>query len=87
MSTAITVIDVRTRAEFAGGHVAGSHNIPFLEIESHLDEIRRMRGTIELCCASGARSAAACNVLRNAGVECVNGGSWGDVNFHYGLTH
>ncbi|MEN9421336.1 MAG: hypothetical protein RLZZ107_810, partial [Bacteroidota bacterium] len=35
-----TIIDVRTRAEFAGGHVAGSINIPLQEITGHIEEIK-----------------------------------------------
>jgi rhodanese-related sulfurtransferase len=75
------VIDVRTPAEFAGGHVVGSVNIPLQKIPQRVDEIKAMQGDIILCCASGNRSAQATVYLRSLGVNCNNGGSWFDVNF------
>jgi len=77
-----SVIDVRTRAEFMGGHVPGSVNIPLQELPKHLPEIRHMKNIV-LCCASGGRSAQATEFLRQNDIECHNGGSWMDVNFFY----
>ena len=37
------IIDVRTREEFMGGHVAGSKNIPLLEILEHEEELKKMK--------------------------------------------
>jgi phage shock protein E len=70
------VIDVRSRGEFQGGHVAGSKNIPLQEIESKLDEIKKMNKAIVLCCASGARSGQATRFLKSKDVVCINGGGW-----------
>lgn len=75
-----TIIDVRTPAEFQGGHVAGSINIPLLEVQSKLDEIKSFEQPIILCCASGNRSGQAANFLKSCGIDCENGGSWLDVN-------
>ncbi len=36
------IIDVRTREEFMGGHVAGSKNIPLLEILEHEEELKKI---------------------------------------------
>jgi phage shock protein E len=76
-----TIIDVRTPAEFMGGHVAGSFNIPLQEITNRVAEIKYMNQPIILCCASGIRSAQAASVLKNAGIPCENGGSWMEVNY------
>ena len=76
-----TIIDVRTRAEFAGGHVAGSINIPLQEITEHIDEIKSMQAPIIFCCASGNRSGQATQYFKSIGVDCENGGSWLDVNY------
>jgi rhodanese-related sulfurtransferase len=77
-----SIIDVRTPAEFMGGHVAGSVNIPLQELPSKLEEFRSMKKPIVLCCASGNRSGQAAYLLQQQGVEeCYNGGSWLDVNF------
>jgi rhodanese-related sulfurtransferase len=76
-----TIIDVRTRAEFAGGHVAGSINIPLQEITGHIEEIKAMAQPIIFCCASGNRSGQAAQYFKSIGVDCENGGSWLDVNY------
>lgn len=75
----ITVVDVRTRGEFAGGHVAGSVNIPLQEIPENLEKFRAMKNII-VCCATGNRSGQAMRYLLGQGIECKNGGSWLDVN-------
>ena len=76
-----TIIDVRTPAEFMGGNVAGSINIPLNEIELRLGEIQQMPQPVILCCASGNRSGQAAAYLKSRGINCENGGSWLDVNF------
>lgn len=73
------IVDVRTRTEFMGGHVAGSINIPLQEIPQRLDEIKALEPII-LCCASGNRSGQATYYLSQQGIACENGGSWLDVN-------
>lgn len=75
-----TVIDVRTREEFAGGHVAGSINIPLGELPGRVAEIKNMPQPLVLCCASGGRSGQAAAFLKMQGVDCQNGGSWLSVN-------
>jgi rhodanese-related sulfurtransferase len=74
-----TIVDVRSREEFEGGHVAESINIPIQELESHFDEFQQFRNII-LCCASGSRSELARTVLEKNGISCSNGGSWFNVN-------
>ena len=78
-----TIIDVRSPAEFSGGNVAGSINIPLQEFQQRLDEIKSLNQPIILCCASGNRSGQATAFLKSIGVECENGGSWLDVNYNY----
>ncbi|MGR3809325.1 rhodanese-like domain-containing protein [Jiulongibacter sp. NS-SX5] len=77
-----TIVDVRTLGEFQGGHVAGSKNIPLGEVAARVDEFKTMEAPVILCCASGNRSGQATAFLSAQGVECVNGGSWLDVNFY-----
>lgn len=74
-----TIVDVRSRAEFMGGHVEGSINIPLQEIPARLEEFKKMEHII-LCCASGNRSGQAATYLKQNGIECENGGSWLEVN-------
>lgn len=83
MNKSKIIVDVRTPGEFMGGHVAGSINIPLNEIPKRLEEIKKLRQPLVLCCASGGRSGQATSYLRGLGVACENGGSWLDVNYHY----
>ena len=76
----LIIIDVRTPAEFRGGHVPGSINIPLNEIPERLEEIKSMHQPIVLCCASGNRSGQANTILLRHGISCENGGSWIDLN-------
>jgi rhodanese-related sulfurtransferase len=75
-----TIVDVRSRDEFAGGHVAGSINIPLNEVPGRVAEIKNLPQPILLCCMSGNRSGLATAMLQQAGVPCSNGGSWFAVN-------
>lgn len=76
-----TIVDVRTYAEYSGGNVAGSINIPLNEIPSRMEELKALKAPLILCCASGMRSGQAQNYLSQNNIECYNGGSWLDVNY------
>lgn len=77
-----TVIDVRTVEEYKGGNVKGSINIPLSELDKRLDEIKKLSEPLVLCCASGGRSGQATAYLLQKGINCLNGGSWLDVNYY-----
>jgi phage shock protein E len=81
-----TVIDVRTPSEFMGGNVAGSINIPLNEVVEKLDELKSLKLPLILCCASGGRSGQAYHYLSSHGIDCVNGGSWLNVNYYQSQT-
>ncbi|MFB8773334.1 rhodanese-like domain-containing protein [Streptomyces broussonetiae] len=65
-----TVLDVRTPAEYASGHLPGALNIPLDSLRVALPEIRHAaeRGEVLVVCASGARSENACKQLAAQGV-------------------
>jgi len=75
-----TLVDVRSRMEFAGGHVAGSLNIPLDELRERLDDIKALPQPLWLCCASGNRSGQAQYLLQQQGIECHNAGGWMQAN-------
>lgn len=77
-----TIVDVRTIGEYQGGHVTGSLNIPLNEVPDRIDELKNLESPLILCCASGNRSGQATAFLSAHGIQCVNGGSWLDVNFY-----
>lgn len=60
------LLDVRTPAEFAGGHIEGAANIAVETLQSRLSEIPRDQPVV-LYCRSGNRSAQAAQILRDAG--------------------
>jgi phage shock protein E len=81
-----TVVDVRTRDEFMSGSAQGAINVPLGEIESSLETLKNMKQPLVLCCASGNRSGQATRFLLQAGILCVNGGSWFDVHHFQSQT-
>jgi phage shock protein E len=75
------IVDVRTPAEFRGGHVEGSINIPIQEFAVRIEEINALSRPLILCCASGARSGQVTGYLNSKGdTEVYNGGGWMEVN-------
>lgn len=74
------IIDVRTAAEYDRGKVASSINIPLDRIQINIGRIKEIKKPIVLCCASGARSGMAKQLLISSGIgEVYNGGSWESV--------
>jgi phage shock protein E len=71
------IVDVRSKGEFAGGHIKGSINIPVDQLSNHLSQLGDKNKTIITCCASGMRSASAKRILTTNGYKNVfNGGGW-----------
>lgn len=71
-----TIIDVRRPDEFEKGHAEGSINIPFQEIEEHLEEIKELKEPPVLVCGGGTRHVKAFELLKNKGIKSEKGGSW-----------
>lgn len=75
------VVDVRTPAEYASGHVAGAQNVDVNggQFEASLDSVDRAR-PVYLYCRSGRRSAAAAETLTQMGFQTViNSGGFDDL--------
>lgn len=71
-----TIIDVRSKGEYQGGHVKGSVNVPLNNLQNYLPKLKKDKAIIT-CCASGMRSASAKSILKSNGFENVhNGGGW-----------
>jgi len=70
------ILDVRTREEFASGHINGATNIPLQTLQANLSKLKKDKPIIT-CCASGMRSASAKSILLSKGFSSVyNGGGW-----------
>ena len=81
-----TIVDVRTLAEFMGGNVVGSINIPLQEFQQRMDELNSLNKPLILCCASGNRSKQATQFLSQLGIDCFDGGTWLSVNYYQSQT-
>jgi sulfur-carrier protein adenylyltransferase/sulfurtransferase len=69
---AVTVVDVRERAEWDEGHLPGAVHVPRGNLESRIEAAVPDRdGTVLLYCASGSRSAFAAKTLEELGYERV----------------
>ena len=76
----VSVIDVRTPAEFAEEHYPGAVNIPVDKIQFEVDKIKKMALPIVLYCRSGTRSAYAQTILKENGLkEVYNAGGLHDI--------
>lgn len=70
------ILDVRSKGEYAGGHIKGSVNISVEQLSNNLHKLKSKSKPIITCCESGMRSAAAKNILKSNGfTEVYNGGS------------
>lgn len=64
----LVVLDVRTPAEFAAGHVPGARNVSHDQLAAKLAELEPLRDKdVVLYCRSGRRTLLAEDVLRKAG--------------------
>ena len=70
-----TIVDVRTKTEYEGGHLRNSINIPLDSLPKHLGALDKNKPVIT-CCASGMRSGSAKRMLKAQGFEVINGGGW-----------
>lgn len=71
------ILDVRSKAEFAGGHIKGAVNISVDTLSGNLGKLKDKNKTIITCCASGMRSASAKSILKaNGYTQVYNGGGW-----------
>ena len=68
----VQIVDVRELTEYKGalGHIAGAQLIPLGTLTGRLGELSKDRPIVAVC-RSGARSAQACVLLRNAGFTRV----------------
>jgi len=67
----VTLLDARTREEFAQGSVDGFVNIPVDELRERLGEIAPGK-PVYVMCQSGLRSYVACRILAGNGFDCWN---------------
>lgn len=62
----VTLVDVRTAAEYAAGHIDGAINIPLDDLRGRLDELDKS-APLYIYCQSGQRSSLAGHILAGNG--------------------
>jgi hydroxyacylglutathione hydrolase len=66
------VLDVRSPAEFAAGHVPGAVNVPFTSVLARSDSVRVPKSVpVVVYCGHGPRAWLAGTALRRRGYERV----------------
>jgi rhodanese-related sulfurtransferase len=69
---ALVVLDVRSPAEFAEGHVPGAVNVPFTSVLAGSDAVRALKSqTVVVYCGHGPRAWLAGRALRWRGYAHV----------------
>jgi hydroxyacylglutathione hydrolase len=63
---AVMLVDVRSRAEWDAGHVAGARHIPLGELAGRLGEVPTS-GSVIIQCHTGSRAAIAASLLQRLG--------------------
>lgn len=66
------LLDVRTREEYASGHIEGSQNLPLDEIDKVEFLIKDKNAPLYVHCLSGGRSARAAAYLKGKGYREVH---------------
>jgi len=64
----VFVLDVRTEEEYKEVHIKDAHLIPIQELEQNINKIPKDKKVI-VHCASGKRSARACETLKDKGLK------------------
>ncbi len=76
------ILDVRSKGEYAGGHIKGSINISVDQLRNNLGKLPDKSKPIITCCASGMRSGSAKSILESNGYQHVyNGGGWSSLQY------
>lgn len=75
------IVDVRSKEEFASGHIKNALNIPLDQLGNGLSKLKDKNRCIICCCASGMRSGSARGILKSKGyTQVYNGGGWNRLN-------
>ena len=68
------ILDVRSKAEFAAGHLPGALHVPHTELRGRIEEVRAAAEgrPVRALCGSGVRSHIANRVLSQAGFDSAS---------------
>lgn len=77
----VQLVDVRTPAEYAEGHIPGALNLPMDLAEARIDDLST-QGEVVLVCQSGSRAGVTCELLRahRPNLTVLDGGTKGWID-------
>lgn len=78
------LIDVRTKEEYAEGHIPDSINLPLSHLDQILKEVPDKNTPLFVYCQSGSRSAGAAKSMKKAGYSDVT--NIGGILYYHGPT-
>lgn len=67
----VTLLDIRTKAEYDNGFIDGFINIPVDELRANLDKVDKSKPAY-VTCQVGLRGHTACRILSENGIDCYN---------------
>lgn len=70
-SESVAFIDVRSQAEYRGGHAKGVQNIPLETLEENTESLKSFT-EVYVICQSGGRSSRAVDFLLTQNVNAIN---------------
>lgn len=76
------LIDVRTKEEYAEGHIPDSINLPLSNLDQILKEVPDKNTPLFVYCQSGSRSARAAKSMKKAGYSDVT--NIGGILYYHG---
>ena len=76
----VRVLDVRSAAEYAEGHLPQAVNVPLDTLDTWLKQQPNKQEPFVLYCGAGMRAQKGCDILRANGFDCVlNGGAFKEL--------
>ena len=76
------LVDVRTKEEYAEGHIPDSINLPLSHLDQILKEVPDKNTPLFVYCQSGSRSARAAKSMKKAGYSGVT--NIGGILYYHG---
>ncbi|MCU0408422.1 MAG: rhodanese-like domain-containing protein, partial [Bacteroidales bacterium] len=79
----VYIIDIRSAADFAAGHIKNAHNVALADILTHIKGINLASYTkVAVVCYTGQTSGFATSILRIMGYDKAYSLKWGMCSWH-----
>lgn len=79
----VYIIDIRSAADFALGHIANAHNVALADIVTHIEGVDLTNYTkVAIVCYTGQTAGFATSLLRLLGYEKAFSMKWGMCSWH-----